>query len=176
MGISLRRICQRGTIFLGLVIIVGCVADPSSASRLPILIDQRLGPMNLIGTEILIREYEARNSIRLQELLGRTSLADQQEFRARMDDRGLRWELRLLYAAILAAQGEASGQRFLIEQAGSTPPAKLMALNSSRSSRFAGFRSSPVFFAMTLAIARNAAETAKRPLGFCFSRNVASRP
>jgi len=107
---------------------VGCVADPQAASHLPTLIDQRLGPMNLIGTEILIGEYEARNSGRLQELLGRTSLVDQQELKARMADRGLRWELRLLYAAILAAQGEASGQRFLIEQTGSTPPAKLPAV------------------------------------------------
>lgn len=122
---QLQLLLQCTAVSLLLFLVPACSTPRPLGSPLPQLVDRQHRYQNLTGTEIAIDGYGIPNWQTLEHLLSRRSESDQQELQRRMTDQSVRWELRLLYASVLAAQGNPTGQSFLVAQAQTTPPEKL---------------------------------------------------
>ena len=86
--------------------------------------DARIGP-KIVGDEIHLQGYERNNCETLAQLAECHTPAVRQELGARLADEGLKWEMRLLYAALLASWGDTEGRHFLLRELGQAPDNRL---------------------------------------------------
>jgi hypothetical protein len=81
------------------------------------LVDEKQYPQNWMGDEIDVQLCAYKNADALRQLVLRDSSADTADFASRMADDSLAWDVRALYAAVLAGRGEESGRDFLLSAA-----------------------------------------------------------
>jgi hypothetical protein len=105
----------------GVCCLNGCGDKPpgaESASRRDTnLVDEKQYPRNWLGDEIDVQLCAYKNADALRQLVLRDSPADTADFASRMADDSLAWDVRALYAAVLAARDEQSGRDFLLSAA-----------------------------------------------------------
>ena len=119
MKIILQTVCA-----LICVLLVGCFSPRVKQNTIPELIDKTFTPRNTFY-EIYIQLYSWENYKTIRDLLTYIRPEEQRQLQDRMNDSRLRWELRMLYAATLASQGNAAGKDYLLNQAQKANPDRL---------------------------------------------------
>ena len=76
----------------------------------------RKSPPNLIGDETSLDGYQMGNQESLSLMPMKLSSAMQDELLLRMQDAKQIWEIRMLYAVVLANQGNTAAQKFIIDR------------------------------------------------------------
>jgi hypothetical protein len=92
---------------------------------LPTLVHEQLRPANWVGDEIDLQLCAAKNWPVLRALVSRNAPEDRSELAKRVTDKSLPWDLRALYAGVLACQEQSTGQEFLAAAAKERPSQRL---------------------------------------------------